>query len=154
MIYCSRALSTEVWYDRVAALIMPSHSSSPAIHSLAPNDRSCLGPDLGQSLLLLETDLLPQSHNLESLKVGKSPSLCALVPALGKWCFCPLLLDFLCLPLSCQWAMPDGAGNLLHDDRCEGEVRQLCGVAGNCEGGIFGGTVNEDLNFQSALSFF
>lgn len=148
MIYCSHALSTGIWYDKVAALIMPSRCSSTTVHSLNPDDRSCLSPDLSQSLLLLEADLLPQSHDLESLEVGESPSLCALVPALGEWCFCPLLLDFLCLPLCGQWTVSDGAGNLLHDNRRESDVGELCGVTWDGEGGIFGRTINENLDIQ------
>lgn len=44
--------------------------------------------------------------------------------------------------------MSDGAGNLLHDDRRERNVGELCGVTWDGEGSVFGGTINENLNIQ------
>jgi hypothetical protein len=123
------------------------HSSS-AIRTLTPDRRLCLSPNLGQSFLLLKTNLLPQPQNLEPLEVGESPSLCALVSVLSEGGLLPLLVYLLCLPFCCQWTMSDAAWNLVQNERSECDVGELSGVTGNGLGLVFRGTVYEDLFFS------
>lgn len=69
--------------------------------------------DLGQRLSDLETCLLPQSHDLESLEIGQSPSPLLLDTLLSPGALLPLCLDTSLLPLRLDRASSCASGQLL-----------------------------------------
>lgn len=71
----------------------------------------CRGLDLGQSLSLLESSLLLESQDLESVKVGESLPPGDLVSLLGPVGLLPLGVDLGLLPL-----LLDGAGSGAADE--------------------------------------
>lgn len=79
-----------------------SKSTSPTPASY-PTTHLCGGLDLGQSLALLESSLLLESHNLEAIEVGQVLPPGDLLTLLGPVALLPLGVDFVLLP-----KLPDG----------------------------------------------
>lgn len=77
------------------------------------------------------TYLLPQPQNLEPLKVGQSPPLGALRPALGPGGVLPLGVHLVLLPLLLDGSSAGALGEVRQHNVREGELRECCGVAGD-----------------------
>lgn len=69
---------------------------SPESFVIPSHSRGCL--DLGQGLSLLESSLLLESQDLESVEVGKRLSSFGLVLSLGPLALLPLGVDLCLLP--------------------------------------------------------
>jgi hypothetical protein len=100
-------------------------------------------PDLSQALADLKSCLLPQSHNLEALKVGERPSPLLLCALLGPSTLCPLCLNTRLLPCLLKSAGTYSTGNLLENNGGEDEVGGRNGLAG--DGCLLGWAIDEDL---------
>ena len=124
---------------RPSSFIHPHHNPSSALRTLRRS------PNLRHALPDLESLLLPQSHNLEPLKVCEFPSPGAASTTLGPCALSPLLVDVGGFPLLLDGTSTGCERDLVNDDVCEGDVRERCGVAGDEAGLVCGGTVDEDL---------
>ena len=99
------------------------------------------------------THLLPESHNLEALKVVE---LLPLDTALAVLCPGAVVPDFLntsLLPGGANGSVAGTTGKLLDNDGGEGDVCERDGVAGDDSLGLGGGTVNKDLWFFRQCKF-
>jgi len=100
---------------------------------------------LGQSPTLLSPSLLAQTEHLEPLKVIQSPTLGALIPALGEAALCPGVVDTSCLPLVLESGRADSTGEFFDGNGCEGDVGERDGVTGDGLGFIFRWAIDEHL---------
>jgi hypothetical protein len=80
------------------------------------------------------TNLLPELHDLESLKVVELLPLLVLGALLCPCGLCPLLVHLGLCPCRLDGADSGSAGKLGENDRGEGEVGESCGVAGDNTG--------------------
>src|ERR1700709_707885 len=78
--------------------------------------------DLGQRLANLETCLLPQSEDLESLEIRQCPSPLLLGALLGPGTLLPLCIDTSLLPMRLDYASSCGPRKLLQNQRSEDEL--------------------------------
>lgn len=89
------------------------------------------GLNLSHRLPDLETCLLSQLHNLESLEIGQSPSPLLLRTLLGPRALLPLRLNTSLLPLLLDNTSSCTTGELLEDQRCEDELCECDRLTGN-----------------------
>lgn len=92
--------------------------------------RLCGGLDLGESLALLESSLLLEAEDLESLEIGQGAALVLDGTGLGPAGGLPLGVDLGLLPELLDGTSAGGTGQLLNDERCEenvGEGQRLSG---------------------------
>ena len=104
------------------------------------------GLNLRQRLSDLETCLLPQLHDLESLEIGQSPSPLPLHTLLGPRALLPLRLDAGLLPLLVDNTSSCTAGQLLEDQRGEDELREGDRLSGNGALAVCGWSVDQSLS--------
>lgn len=96
--------------------------------------------------LRIKTHLLPQAHDLETLKVVEVPPLLGLLTLLGELAVVELLLELLGVPLLLESGGAGATGELLKNEAGEGQVRERSGVTGDNSLGAGGGTLDEDLS--------
>ena len=102
-------------------------------------------PRIAQPIPSSSTYLLPESHDLEALKVVQVlPSLGAL-GLLGVVALGPLAVDLVLLPQLSHGAGTSSAGQLGDDERSEGGVGERENVTGHDLVLLGRGAVNEDL---------
>lgn len=99
--------------------------------------------DLGQGLSNLETRLLPQPQDLESLEVGQSTSAHLASHLLRPGALAELLRDVLGIPLLLDGTGARATGQFGEDDGGELDVVERNGLAG--DDSIGGGSINENL---------
>lgn len=92
-----------------------------------------------------KTHLLPESHNLEALKVGELLPLDGALTVLCPGAVVPCLLNTRLLPGSLEGGVAGGTGKLLDDDGGKGDVGERDGVTGDGALGLGGRTLNQDL---------
>lgn len=95
--------------------------------------------NLGQGLADLETGLLSQSQNLESLEVGQSSPPLLLGTLLGPGALLPLRIDTGLLPRSLNGTSACSTGQLAQDEGGEDALSEGDRLTGNGE------SVNESL---------
>lgn len=106
-------------------------------HELAPlKRRLCRGLDLGQRLPLLESSLLLQSHDLESVKIRQSLPSLLLQALLGPVGLLPLRVDLGLLPELLDGACPRTSGELLNNHLGEQAAGEGDGLSRDSEFGI------------------
>lgn len=79
----------------------------------------------------INTHLLPQSHNLEPLKVGQSPPLLSPLPVLRPRALLPLLIDLLFLPRFPQGTRAERTRQFSDHYGRKDDVREGRGMARN-----------------------
>lgn len=104
------------------------------------------GPNLGESLALLEAPLLLQPQNLEPVEVGERLAALLLELLLGPVVLLPLSLHTSSLPRLLHGRGARTTGELLDNDWSEESVGEGNDAAGGGEPFIVGGAVNESLN--------
>lgn len=101
-----------------------------------PSRRLCGCLDLGEGLALLESSLLLEAQDLESVEVGQDSALLLLVLGLGPVAGLPLAVDLCLLPSLLHGTGAGATGQLLNDERCEENFRKVDGLSGDNELGI------------------
>lgn len=96
----------------------------------------CRGLDLGQSLALLESSLLLQAQNLETVEVGQRRALSLLLLSLGPVGLLPLLVDLSLLPELLDGRGPCAAGQVGQNEVGQDGVGERNGLAGDSQGGV------------------
>lgn len=94
---------------------------------------------------MFKTHLLPQAHDLETLKVVEVSPLLGLLTLLGKLAVVELLLKLLGLPLLLERGGTGATGKLLKDETSKRQVRERSRVTRDNSVGGGGGAVNENL---------
>lgn len=84
--------------------------------------RLCGCLDLDESLALLESSLLLEAQDLESLEVGEGSALLLDGTGLGPGGLLPLGVDLGLLPEALDGTGAGTTGELLNDERCEENV--------------------------------
>lgn len=98
--------------------------------------RLCRSLDLGQGLALLESSLLLQAEDLESVKVGKLGALALLLLSLGPVGLLPLLVDLGLLPELLDDGGPHAAGQVGQNEVGQDDLGERNGLAGNSQGSV------------------
>ena len=124
---------------------MPGHLT-PLSYALRVASDLCGSLDLGEGLALLESSLLLESHNLESVEVGQGLSSLRLLLSLGPVALLPLRVDTRLLPRSLDSSCSGSPRQIRNDEGCQQDVLQAYGLPGNDELGVRRRSIN-----QSAL---
>lgn len=124
-------------------MLHPAYSSysCPAIRS----NQLCGGLDLGQSLALLESSLLLESHNLEAVEVGQVLPPLDLVALLGPVALLPLGIDLVLFPKLLDNTVTGSTEEALDDELRKQALGEGDGLTRNRQGGVSGRTVDENL---------
>lgn len=103
--------------------------------------------NLGQGLADLETCLLSQTQNLESLEVGQCSSSLLLGALLSPGALLPLGLDASLLPCSLDGTGTGSSWELGENQWGENAVRKSDGLAGNSGLRVGSWSINENLKY-------
>lgn len=122
-----------------------SSCSFLAIRSSIRSDQLCGGLDLGQSLALLESSLLLESHNLEAVEVGQVLPPLDLVALLGPVALLPLGIDLVLFPKLLDNTVTGSTEEALDDELRKQALGEGDGLTRNRQGGVSGRTVDENL---------
>ena len=104
--------------------------------------------NLGQGLSDLETCLLSQTQNLESLEVGQCSSSLLLGTLLGPGALLPLGLDTSLLPCGLDGTGAGSSWKLGENDWCKDAVGKGNSLARNGGLGVGSWSINENLIFM------
>ena len=104
--------------------------------------------NLGQGLADLETCLLSQTQNLESLEVGQCSSSLPLGALLGPGALLPLGLDASLLPCGLDGTGAGSSWKLGENQWCENEVGKGSSLAGNGGLGVGSWSIDENLKYM------
>jgi hypothetical protein len=96
----------------------------------------CGGLDLGQSLALLESSLLLEAEDLETVEVGQSLPPRNLLALLGPVAALPLGVDLSLLPGLGQGGVSGAPVQVLDDELGEESLAEVQGLSGNLELGV------------------
>ena len=94
---------------------------------------------------IYSTHLLPQSHDLEALKVSEVPSPLLLSLLLRERALAPLLVDLVLLPQFADGTGAGGAGEFSDDEGSERDVGEGDRLTGNDLVLVAGRTIDQDL---------
>lgn len=114
--------------------------------------RLCGCLDLGERLALLESSLLLESHNLESVEVGQSLSSVALLLSLGPVALLPLVVDTSLLPRGLEGSCSGSPRQLGDGEGSQQDIGQADGLPGNNQLGVAGGAIDQSLQSQSPVN--
>lgn len=107
--------------------------------------RLCGCLDLGESLALLESSLLLESQDLESVEVGQSLSSLALLLSLGPVALLPLVVDRSLLPRGLEGSCSGSPRQLRDGEVSQQDIGETDSLPGNNQLGVARRAIDQSL---------